>query len=224
MSPSEWMPLPATWGKRLHQRFSTLYGPTFTNQFPGDQSINDWVALWCNALAGVTAEQIRKALERCALDENPFPPKPGIFLKLMQPTNKDLNLPTDDQAFRSWLRTSSIPLDIRSWKDVHPGVHWCHQCLTADMFNLSKRPENEQKKAFLEFWSEAKNMAAKGEPFTNRIDAPQQAPQTPVAAQKPETDSDIAERTPAHQAQVEAAGKYLKIIRENLAKPRKVNN
>ena len=208
--------------KAIFYEMRDLYSAWWSKQYKDPGDVRRAMNTWLSHLDHLTPEQIRHGFN-VSVRQADYVPDIRSIIRNAQPTSSDLGLPTDDQAFRAWLRTSSIPRDIRSWSDTHPAVYWCHQCLTADLFNLSKRPEKDQKAAFMEFWREAKDMAAKGEPFTNRLDAPMQAPQPPVEAQKPETDSDTAERTPAHQAQVEVAEKWVKIIRDNLANSKRVN-
>jgi hypothetical protein len=68
------------WVRALFQRFSTMYGSKFTTMW-ADVPMEAVIATWREDLAGVTPEQVRKALDHLKAN-NPFPPTLPEFLGL----------------------------------------------------------------------------------------------------------------------------------------------
>lgn len=74
------MPLPFEWVERLFQRLHAMYGTKWVALWDG-QDIRNVMAAWAYDLAGVSADQIKRALEHLK-SHNPFPPTLPEFLSL----------------------------------------------------------------------------------------------------------------------------------------------
>lgn len=64
--------LPSGWVDRLFERFAAMYGKHWFDQW-AQTPMDDVKAVWAEDLAGMSGEQIRKALDHCKAN-NKFPP------------------------------------------------------------------------------------------------------------------------------------------------------
>lgn len=81
-STSEPVALPRQWMQRLFDRMAAMYGAKFAEQWRSlDQAT--MLATWSQALAGYSAEEIRRGLDACLMRD--WPPTLPEFLKLCRP-------------------------------------------------------------------------------------------------------------------------------------------
>lgn len=73
--------LPSAWVDRLFDLLFAMYGQRWTAMWADAQSIDDIKAVWAEDLAGVNADQIRRALDHLK-GNNPHPPTLPEFLGL----------------------------------------------------------------------------------------------------------------------------------------------
>lgn len=80
--------LPTTWISALFKRFQAMYGHKFTSTIQGIEEIT--TLEWSNGMAGITGEQIKSGLEKCAHKklspgESDWPPTLSEFRALCLP-------------------------------------------------------------------------------------------------------------------------------------------
>lgn len=180
--------------KQCFKEIKGLYPAWWDQHYKTQQDVIDAMNVWYKHLHHLSPETISAAFDK-AVQAGDYIPNALSVLKLSKPTNDDLGLPSDQQAFRQWLRMVELPTDTRDWSKVHPAVAWCHKYLASDYFTLRQKPEKDQMAAFMEFWQEAREMAETGESFGTFLPAPdkaEKAPEKPQKAGKPKTRAEIA--------------------------------
>ena len=85
---SKKMALPINWISALFLRFQAIYGHKFTSTIQGIEDIA--TTEWANGMAGITGEQIKSGLEKCAQKklqpgEQGWPPTLAEFRALCLP-------------------------------------------------------------------------------------------------------------------------------------------
>lgn len=76
------------WIDRIWSRFSATYAHKFVSLFQTEGSVEIWRASWAAGLTGVTAEQIKYALEKMLDHYAEWPPGLGQFRQLCQESPK----------------------------------------------------------------------------------------------------------------------------------------
>ena len=101
----------------LWERFTDVYGATFTKQF-GENPSEGWEL----AVSSLTPEMIRKGLSRMATDPEfkTFPPKALEFRALCLPTSEELGLPSAEESFQQAVgnRTTKHPATIYTLRQM----------------------------------------------------------------------------------------------------------
>lgn len=75
--PNHWLPKP--WAVALHRKLSLAYLGKFANSFPDQETIDEWVVMWAEGLAGMDGEQIKHGLLYCQRNHE-WPPTMGEFI------------------------------------------------------------------------------------------------------------------------------------------------
>lgn len=162
--------MPRSWGTELFRRFEVLYRAKFTDNFPAENDVAEWVSIWTRALAGTTGEQIKIGLERCAREREWPPIAPAEFLPLCTPRAEDLGIPSADEAFVVACHASRPGSSLSMSDDM--GRRWKHAIVLhvvrdvrIDMFNLAQQRSSDAMKTWRPVYSEYVHRMANGEQF-----------------------------------------------------------
>ena len=199
--------------KQCFWEIKALYPAWWDNHYKSKDDVIDAMNIWYKHLGRLPADTISRAFNK-AVQAGDYIPNALSVLKYSRPDSKDLGLPTDHQAFRSWLAMVSLPPAARAWDTLHPAVGWCHQYIAEDYCNLRLRPEAEQKRAFLELWAEAVQLTSEGKPLNIALDAPER----PVAAN---TDK-LADSVPVKRPKPADGPKRASMAMANISKLREM--
>lgn len=155
-------PLPKSWGMELYRRFRSLYGAKFTDNFSGEADIEQWATIWTNALAGINGDQIRFALNRCAVERG-WPPAPSEFIALCSPDHAELGLPSPDAAWVILCNAARHGSLSDRWN--HPVVFHAARDRQLDLFNLRNLPAKQGMAIWGPVYAEYVKRFAAGEEF-----------------------------------------------------------
>ena len=163
--------------------FKDLFPAWFKSSFETRQDVADSIASWQAHLADLTPEEIKRGFD-ISIKQSKWIPDVMAVRRNAKLTAQDLGMPTEREAFRTWLKIQTLPLQERDWTKLHPAVYWCHRYLAADLVNLQLKPEAEQRLLFVELWSEAVTAAAEGEKFNTALPTPGEVNIAPKPAEK----------------------------------------
>lgn len=79
---------------------SVIYPYKWAGQFPGAEAIVVAKSEWMEGLDDLTLEQIRKGIARCRKEGGEFPPSIPEFRKLCLPTNEDIGILDEEEAYQ----------------------------------------------------------------------------------------------------------------------------
>ena len=126
----------------IFARFHHIYTHRFESAYRDETTLNQAKREWALSLAGLSANLIELALERCKR-EHAWPPTIAEFLKLVQPSPESLGLPSVGAAYVEACQNAH-----------HPAQHeWSHICVhlaaqNTGYFMLRSDPERLTRPAF----------------------------------------------------------------------------
>lgn len=126
----------------IFARFHHIYTHRFESAYRDETTLNQAKREWALSLAGISANLIELALERCKR-EHAWPPTIAEFLKLVQPSPESLGLPSLGAAYFEACQNAH-----------HPAQHqWSHICVhlaaqNTGYFILRSEPERRTRPAF----------------------------------------------------------------------------
>lgn len=74
--------MPTEWVERIFERLACIYKERWTSLLGSDGRKNLLIAQWCTGLAGLSAEQIKRALTNCEFSGEFMPPTVMDFYHL----------------------------------------------------------------------------------------------------------------------------------------------
>lgn len=163
--------MPKSWGTELFRRFEALYRAKFTDNFATEDDVAEWVSIWTRALAGVTGEQIKLGLDRCAREREWPPIEPAGFLKLLEPRTDELGIPSAEEAFaiacKSGRPAGRAINDSSTWAErwQHPIVLAAVRDKRIDLHNLAQLRQVEALCHWRPVYGEYVKRLAQGEEF-----------------------------------------------------------
>lgn len=100
-------PQPDKVTSRLFAKFGLMYGHKWVSIYPDSDVLIEAEREWGRALAGLSLDDIKRALDRC-IDLHPaWPPTVGEFKQLCAPDYADIGVPSQDQAWAQICREDS---------------------------------------------------------------------------------------------------------------------
>ncbi len=159
----------------IFARFHHIYTHRFESAYGDETTLNQAKREWALSLAGIPANLVEMALERCKR-EHAWPPTIAEFLKLVQPAPESLGLPDVASAYQEACRHSHHPSDH----------HWSHPCVQiaardVGYFNLRSESERVSRPAFQKAYLSLIERLAAGETFT--IEQPMALPEPDFGAE-----------------------------------------
>lgn len=85
--------------KKIFKAFDSMYGKAWSSRHSTEESWQSTMRVWDRGLSRYTDEQIKIALGKCA-EKHQYPPNLPEFIALCEPDEKDLGIPTVEQAYR----------------------------------------------------------------------------------------------------------------------------
>lgn len=141
----------------IFARFHHIYTHRFETAYRDETTLNQAKREWALSLAGIPANLIELALERCKR-EHAWPPTIAEFLKLVQPSPESLGLPTVQEAYQEACQNAH-----------HPAEHqWSHVCVhlaaqNTGYFILRSESERQTRPAFEKAYRSLIERLANGE-------------------------------------------------------------
>jgi hypothetical protein len=120
----------------IFARFHHIYTHRFESAYRDETTLNQAKREWALSLAGMSANLIELALERCKR-EHAWPPTIAEFLKLARPTPESLGLPSTDDAYLEACQHSHHASE-------HEWTHICVQLAARDVGYFTLRSESER--------------------------------------------------------------------------------
>lgn len=161
----------------IFARFHHIYTHRFESAYRDETTLNQAKREWAISLAGISANLIELALERCKR-EHAWPPTIAEFLKLVRPTPESLGLPGIEKAYFEACQNAH-----------HPAQHeWSHVCVhlaaqETGYFTLRSESERLTRPAFERAYLNLLERLANGETLTLT---------TPAALPEPDTTAEDA--------------------------------
>lgn len=153
----------------IFARFHHIYTHRFESAYGDETTLNQAKREWALSLAGISAQRIESALDRCKI-EHAWPPTIAEFYVLLQPNPEAYGLPSLDQAYLESCRVAHSPINHK----------WSHPCvqLTAQQvgyFVLRSEPEKTTRPKFKKVYLDIIERLIMGETF--EIKAPKELPE-----------------------------------------------
>jgi hypothetical protein len=100
---------------------------------------------WINVLDGLSFESVQNGISRTCreYERGDFPPNPLDFRLLCMPTNEDLGLPSDDDAFNQAVGNAS---------EKHPSVIHTLRNMGDEVYKLRRSESGKAEKIFKKHW------------------------------------------------------------------------
>lgn len=151
----------------IFARFHHIYTHRFESAYRDETTLNQAKREWALSLAGISANLIELALERCKR-EHAWPPTIAEFLKLTQPTPESLGLPSVAEAYLEACQNSHQPTQ-------HKWSHVCVHLAAQDVgyFILRSESERTSRPIFEKKYLHLLERLANGETLTVANSAPE---------------------------------------------------
>lgn len=155
---STWVPSRRDW--RLWRRMTEIYGWRFVSDY-GERPNRTW----CEALAGVSGDRVAIGLRRCFDEHRERPPTLPKFIELCRPTDADLGLPSESEAFREAGLLATVRAAGEPIEPSHQAI-W-HAAVLTGLEHLRFCPNQDQlRRDFGKAWAMTRRIVLDGGDLT----------------------------------------------------------
>lgn len=138
-----------------------LMGSAFGNRWVSSYGETDYDGIWAMGLSGLTRDDLIRGVGKCVKAGMDWPPSLPEFRQLCEPDERDLGLPTMEQAYNAAAR--------RDWS-IHPAVY--HAAKIVGVWDLEQKPEYITRPQFAKAWATVVERVRNGEQLPGPIEAP----------------------------------------------------